>query len=62
MEARDRGAMYPILTDGDATSPRVRALTSFSSRMASFNPKRGVLEGVTRKAVLAAAEKLGYPM
>lgn len=62
MEARDRGAMYPILTDGDANLTEGSGFNIILIKDGKlYTPKRGVLEGVTRKAVLAAAEKLGYP-
>lgn len=62
LEARDRGAMYPILTDGDANLTEGSGFNIVLIKDGKlYTPKRGVLEGVTRKAVLAAAEKLGYP-
>lgn len=62
LEARDRGAMYPILTDGDANLTEGSGFNIILVKDGKlYTPKRGVLEGVTRKAVLAAAEQLGYP-
>lgn len=61
-EARDRGAMYPILTDGDGN---LTEGSGFNIVLVNdgklFTPRRGVLEGVTRKSVLAVADKLGLP-
>ena len=60
MEARDRGAMYPILTDGDANLTEGSGFNIVLIKDGKlYTPKRGVLEGVTRKSVLAVAEKLG---
>lgn len=62
LEARDRGSMYPILTDGDANLTEGSGFNIILIKDGKlFTPKKGVLEGVTRKSVLAAAEKLGYP-
>lgn len=61
-EARDRGAMYPILTDGDANLTEgsgFNVVLVKDGRL--YTPRRGVLEGVTRKSVLAVADKLGIP-
>lgn len=59
-EARDRGAMYPILSDGDGL------LTEGSGFNVALikdgvlrTPARGVLEGVTRKTVLEVAAAKG---
>lgn len=62
LEARDRGAMYPILTDGDANLTEgsgFNVVLVKDGRL--YTPRRGVLEGVTRKAVLGVADKLGIP-
>jgi branched-subunit amino acid aminotransferase/4-amino-4-deoxychorismate lyase len=60
MEARDRGAMYPILTDGDTN---ITEGSGFNVVLVKgkelFTAKKGVLEGVTRKTVLELAEQLG---
>lgn len=61
-EARDRGAMYPILTDADANLTEgsgFNVMLVKGGRL--YTPRRGVLEGVTRKTVLAVADKLGIP-
>ncbi|MBB3772788.1 branched-subunit amino acid aminotransferase/4-amino-4-deoxychorismate lyase [Angulomicrobium tetraedrale] len=61
IEARDRGAMYPILTDGDANLTEGSGFNIILIKDGKlYTPRRGVLEGVTRKSVLAAAEQLGY--
>lgn len=62
LEARDRGAMYPILTDGDANITEgsgFNVILIKDGRL--YTPRKGVLEGVTRLSVLELAEKLGYP-
>ena len=62
MEARDRGAMYPILTDGDADLTEGSGFNIILIKDGKlYRPKRGVLEGVTRKSVLALADQLGLP-
>ncbi len=62
LEARDRGAMYPILTDGDANITEGSGFNVILVKDGKlYTPRKGVLEGVTRKSVLALAEKLGYP-
>lgn len=61
-EARDRGAMYPILTDGDGNLTEGSGFNIVLVKDGKlFTPRRGVLEGVTRKSVLAVADKLGLP-
>lgn len=61
LEARDRGAMYPILTDGDGNLTEGSGFNVILVKDGKlYTPKRGVLEGVTRKSVLAVADKLGY--
>jgi branched-subunit amino acid aminotransferase/4-amino-4-deoxychorismate lyase len=63
LEARDRGAMYPILTDGDANLTEGSGFNVILIKDGKLHtPKKGVLEGVTRLSVLAVAEKLGYPL
>lgn len=60
LEARDRGAQYPILTDSDANLTEGSGFNIVLVKDGKlFTPKRGVLEGVTRKSVLAVADKLG---
>lgn len=62
LEARDRGAQYPILTDGDANLTEGSGFNVVLVKDGKlFTPRRGVLEGVTRKSVLAVADKLGLP-
>lgn len=62
LEARDRGAMYPILTDGDANITEGSGFNVILIKDGKLHtPKKGVLEGVTRLSVLAIAETLGYP-
>jgi branched-subunit amino acid aminotransferase/4-amino-4-deoxychorismate lyase len=62
LEARDRGAMYPILTDGDANITEGSGFNVILIKGGKLHtPKKGVLEGVTRLSVLELAEKLGYP-
>jgi branched-subunit amino acid aminotransferase/4-amino-4-deoxychorismate lyase len=60
LEARDRGAMYPILTDGDTN---ITEGSGFNVVLVKdkelFTAKKGVLEGVTRKTVLELANGLG---
>ena len=61
-EARDRGAMYPILTDGDGNLNEGSGFNVVLVKDGKlYTPRRGVLEGVTRKSVLALADKLGFP-
>lgn len=61
-EARDRGAMYPILTDGDGNLTEGSGFNIVLVKDGKLHtPRRGVLEGVTRKSVLAVADKLGLP-
>ncbi|KAG2421901.1 hypothetical protein HFD88_005877 [Aspergillus terreus] len=59
-EAADRGATYPFLTDGDA---HLTEGSGFNIVLVKdgvlYTPDRGVLQGVTRKSVINAAETLG---
>ncbi|KAJ5378196.1 aminotransferase [Penicillium cataractarum] len=60
LEAVDRGANYPFLTDGDANlteGPGYNIVLVRDSIL--YTPDRGVLEGVTRKTVLELAQKNG---
>jgi len=61
LEARDRGAVYPILTDGDTN---ITEGSGFNVMLVKdrklYTPRRGVLEGVTRKTVMELAERLGF--
>ena len=61
LEARDRGAVYPILTDGDTniTEGAGYNVVLVKDRQL-YSPKKGVLEGVTRKTVFEVADSLGY--
>jgi branched-subunit amino acid aminotransferase/4-amino-4-deoxychorismate lyase len=62
LEARDRGAMYPILTDGDANITEGSGFNVILIKDGTlYTPRKGVLEGVTRLSVLELAGKLGYP-
>ncbi|MDQ7249778.1 aminotransferase class IV [Dongia sedimenti] len=60
LEARDRGAMYPILTDGDGN---ITEGSGFNVVLVKdrklFTARKGVLEGVTRKTVFEIAATLG---
>ena len=61
-EARDRGAMYPILSDGDGNLTEGSGFNVVLVKDGHlYTPRRGVLEGVTRKTVLTLAERLGHP-
>ncbi len=60
LEARDRGAMYPILTDGDANLTEGSGFNVVLVKDGTLHtPRRGVLEGVTRRTVLEVADALG---
>ncbi|WP_395019718.1 aminotransferase class IV [Dongia sp.] len=60
LEARDRGAMYPILTDGDTNITEGSGFNVVLVKDRTlFTPRKGVLEGVTRKTVLELAAGLG---
>ena len=60
LEARDRRAMYPILTDGDANLTEGSGFNVILVKDGKlYTPRRGVLEGVTRKSVLAVAKAQG---
>jgi branched-subunit amino acid aminotransferase/4-amino-4-deoxychorismate lyase len=62
LEARDRGAMYPILTDGDANLTEGSGFNVVLVKDGTLHtPRRGVLEGVTRSTVLGVADALGIP-
>lgn len=60
LEAADRGAMHPFLTDGDGN---ITEGSGFNIILVKdgvlFTPERGVLEGVTRKSVLEIARANG---
>ncbi|KAJ5469936.1 hypothetical protein N7530_007293 [Penicillium desertorum] len=58
LEAADRGATYPFLTDGDTNlteGPGYNIVIIKDGAL--YTPDRGVLEGVTRKTVLEIAQK-----
>ncbi|CDX45429.1 conserved hypothetical protein [Mesorhizobium plurifarium] len=60
LEARDRGANYPILTDGDGNLTEGSGFNVCIIKDGVLRtPKRGVLEGVTRKTVLEVAKANG---
>jgi branched-subunit amino acid aminotransferase/4-amino-4-deoxychorismate lyase len=59
-EARDRGSMYPFLTDGDANLTEGSGFNIiFVKDGIIYTPDRGVLHGVTRKSVFDAARMNG---
>jgi branched-subunit amino acid aminotransferase/4-amino-4-deoxychorismate lyase len=60
LEAVDRGATYPFLTDGDTNlteGPGYNIVLIKDGAL--YTPDRGVLEGVTRKTVLELSQKHG---
>jgi branched-subunit amino acid aminotransferase/4-amino-4-deoxychorismate lyase len=60
LEARDRGAGYPILTDGDGNLTEGSGFNVVLVKDGHlYTPRRGVLEGVTRRTILELADKLG---
>ncbi|KAF7559739.1 hypothetical protein G7046_g4406 [Stylonectria norvegica] len=57
-EARDRGAKYPFLTDGDANLTEGSGFNvAFVKDNKIYTADRGVLEGVTRKSVFDVARE-----
>lgn len=63
LEAQDRGANYPFLTDGDSNLTEGSGFNVVLIKNGVlYSPARGVLEGVTRRSVMDAAKKLGYEM
>jgi branched-subunit amino acid aminotransferase/4-amino-4-deoxychorismate lyase len=59
-EARDRGASYPFLTDGDANLTEGSGYNIvFIKDSVLYTPDRGVLHGVTRKSVMDVAKANG---
>lgn len=59
-EAKDRGATYPFLTDGDANLTEGSGFNIVLVKDGVlFTPQRGVLEGVTRRTVLDLASRYG---
>lgn len=62
LEARDRGALYPILADGDGNLTEGSGFNVILVKDGALHtPRRGVLEGVTRRTVLEVADALGIP-
>jgi branched-subunit amino acid aminotransferase/4-amino-4-deoxychorismate lyase len=62
IEAGDRGATYPILTDGDGNVTEGSGFNIVLVKNGALRtPRRGVLEGVTRKTVLEIAAAKGWP-
>ena len=60
MEARDRGSVYPILTDGDTNITEGSGFNVVLVKDGQlFTPARGVLEGVTRKTIMELAARMG---
>ena len=56
LEASDRGATYPFLTDGDANLTEGSGFNILIVKDSTlYTPQRGVLEGITRKSVIDAA-------
>ncbi len=61
LEAMDRGAQYPILTDGDGNVTEGAGYNVFVVKDGALStPARGVLEGVTRKTVMEIAAAKGW--
>jgi len=60
LEAMDRGAMYPLLSDGDGNLTEGAGYNVFAVKdRLLMTPVRGVLQGVTRKTVLELASSKG---
>ncbi|OAP54432.1 hypothetical protein AYL99_11533 [Fonsecaea erecta] len=60
LEANDRGADYPFLTDGDGNITEGSGFNIVLIKDGVLHtPARGVLEGVTRKSVFDVAKQLG---
>ncbi|OBT57852.1 hypothetical protein VE04_01964 [Pseudogymnoascus sp. 24MN13] len=61
LEAEDRGADYPFLTDGDANLTEGSGFNIVLVKdNVLYTPDRGVLQGVTRKSVIDSAKADGY--
>ena len=59
-EAQDRGASYPILTDGDSNLTEGSGFNIvFIKDGVLYTPDRGVLHGVTRRSVMDVAKANG---
>lgn len=60
LEAQDRGAQHPFLTDGDAHLTEGSGFNIvFAKDGVLYTPDRGVLHGVTRKSVIEVATANG---
>ena len=60
-EANDRGALYPLLPDGDGNITEGAGYNIFVVKDGVLTtPRRGVLEGVTRRTVLEIAAERGW--
>lgn len=58
-ECVDRGAIFPLLTDGDGGMTEGAGYNVFAVKDGRIlTPQRGVLEGVTRRTVLEAAAQM----
>ncbi|PKY08743.1 D-aminoacid aminotransferase-like PLP-dependent enzyme [Aspergillus campestris IBT 28561] len=63
IEAADRGADYPFLTDGDGNLTEGSGYNIVLVKDGTlYTPDRGVLEGVTRKSVIDVARANGIPV
>lgn len=62
-EAQDRGAVYPILTDGDGNLTEGSGYNVVLIKDGVlYTPERGVLEGITRRSVFDIAKARGIPV
>lgn len=62
-EAQDRGAVYPILSDGDGNLTEGSGFNVVLIKDGVlYTPERGVLQGITRKCVFDIAKARGLPM
>jgi branched-chain amino acid aminotransferase len=60
LEAYDRDAVLPILSDGEGNVTEGPGVNVFAVRAGALHtPDRGVLEGITRQTVLDIAAELG---
>ncbi|KAF4890510.1 putative branched-chain-amino-acid aminotransferase [Colletotrichum viniferum] len=63
LEASDRGATYPFLTDGDGNLTEGSGFNIILIKDGTlYTPDRGVLEGVTRKSVIDVARANNIPV
>ncbi|KAI8163090.1 putative branched-chain-amino-acid aminotransferase [Colletotrichum sp. SAR 10_70] len=63
LEASDRGATYPFLTDGDGNLTEGSGFNIVLIKDGTlYTPDRGVLEGVTRKSVIDVARANNIPV